>query len=54
MRKLRCNPEKDMDIGFVVKKLKRTLLQHRVTKPSPKEAAEQNLHKLFEDAMTYW
>lgn len=31
-----------------------TLPQHRVTKLSPKLADEQDLEKLFEDAMTYW
>jgi len=33
---------------------KGTLPQHRVTKLSPKEATEEDLHKLFEDAMTCW
>lgn len=33
---------------------KGTLPQHRVTKLSPKEATEEDLHKLFEDAMKYW
>lgn len=31
-----------------------TLPQHRVTKLSPRPAGEQQLSKLFEDAMTYW
>ncbi len=31
-----------------------TLPQHRVTKLSPRPAGEQELCKLFEDAMTYW
>ncbi len=31
-----------------------TLPQHRVTKLSPKEATEEDLHKLFEEAMKYW
>ena len=31
-----------------------TLPQHRVTKLSPRPAGEQELSKLFEDAMTYW
>ena len=31
-----------------------TLPQHRVTKLSPRPAGEQELEKLFEDAMTYW
>jgi len=31
-----------------------TLPQHRVTKLSPRPAGEEELTKLFEDAMTYW
>ncbi len=31
-----------------------TLPQHRVTKLSPRPASEEDLEKLFEDAMTYW
>jgi hydroxyacid-oxoacid transhydrogenase len=31
-----------------------TLPQHRVTKLSPRPAGEQDLERLFEDAMTYW
>jgi hydroxyacid-oxoacid transhydrogenase len=31
-----------------------TLPQHRVTKLSPRPAGEQELSRLFEDAMTYW
>ncbi|MFH1009505.1 MAG: hydroxyacid-oxoacid transhydrogenase [Candidatus Latescibacterota bacterium] len=31
-----------------------TLPQHRVTKLSPRPADEQDLTRLFEDAMTYW
>ena len=31
-----------------------TLPQHRVTKLSPRPAGEDELSKLFEDAMTYW
>jgi len=31
-----------------------TLPQHRVTKLSPRPAGEDDLRKLFEDAMVYW
>jgi len=31
-----------------------TLPQHRVTKLSPRPAEEEDLERLFEDAMTYW
>ena len=31
-----------------------TLPQHRVTKLSPRPAGEEELHEIFEDAMTYW
>ena len=31
-----------------------TLPQHRVTKLSPRPAGREELHQLFEDAMTYW
>jgi len=34
--------------------VKGTLPQHRVTKLSPRPADEQDLSRLFEDAMTYW
>jgi hydroxyacid-oxoacid transhydrogenase len=34
--------------------VKGTLPQHRVTKLSPRPANEEDLHKLFEDAMVYW
>ncbi len=34
--------------------VKGTLPQHRVTKLSPREATEEDLHKIFEDAMVYW
>jgi hydroxyacid-oxoacid transhydrogenase len=33
---------------------KGTLPQHRVTKLSPKEATEEDICRLFEDAMSYW
>ncbi|MFK7848639.1 MAG: hydroxyacid-oxoacid transhydrogenase [Rhodothermales bacterium] len=33
---------------------KGTLPQHRVTKLSPRPASEEDLHALFEDAMSYW
>ncbi len=41
----------DDDIPALVKG---TLPQHRVTKLSPRPAGQQELTKLFEDAMTYW
>lgn len=31
-----------------------TLPQHRVTKLSPRPAAREDMHKIFEDAMRYW
>ena len=31
-----------------------TLPQHRVTKLSPRPAGREELHKIFEAAMTYW
>lgn len=34
--------------------VKGTVPQHRVTKLSPRPADEEDLHKLFEDAMVYW
>ncbi len=34
--------------------VKGTVPQHRVTKLSPRPASEEDLHKLFEDAMVYW
>ena len=34
--------------------VKGTLPQHRVTKLSPRAATEEDLHKIFEDAMVYW
>jgi len=34
--------------------VKGTVPQHRVTKLSPRPANEEDLHKLFEDAMVYW
>ena len=34
--------------------VKGTMPQHRVTKLSPRPANEDDLHKLFEDAMVYW
>ncbi len=34
--------------------VKGTLPQHRVTKLSPRPAEEEDLSRLFEDAMTYW
>jgi hydroxyacid-oxoacid transhydrogenase len=34
--------------------VKGTMPQHRVTKLSPRPANEEDLHKLFEDAMVYW
>jgi hydroxyacid-oxoacid transhydrogenase len=34
--------------------VKGTLPQHRVTKLSPRPASEDDLAKLFEDAMRYW
>ena len=39
------------DIGALVQG---TLPQHRVTKLSPRPAAEPDLARMFEDAMTYW
>ena len=34
--------------------VKGTLPQHRVTKLSPRPASEEDLHAMFEDAMSYW
>ena len=31
-----------------------TLPQHRVTKLSPRPAGQEELTRLFEDAMSYW
>ena len=34
--------------------VKGTVPQHRVTKLSPRPASEEDLARLFEDAMEYW
>jgi hydroxyacid-oxoacid transhydrogenase len=34
--------------------VKGTIPQHRVTKLSPRSASEEDLARLFEDAMQYW
>ena len=45
-------------VGFtsedIPKLAKGTLPQHRVTKLSPRPATEEDLHALFEDALSYW
>ncbi len=40
--------------GDIPELVQGTLPQHRVTKLSPRPAGEQELERLFEDAMTYW
>ena len=34
--------------------VKGTLPQHRVTKLSPRKAGEEELARIFEDALSYW
>ncbi len=45
-------------VGYSPKEIpdlvKGTLPQHRVTKLSPRPASEEDLHAMFEDAMSYW